>query len=99
MIRASNLDDPLALIVTPDGDESPLFPRDLRTLFGYDREPAFCIPHLQVSNVLFKDEKTKKLLHDFGLQESGTRERDINKFMAHLGIQFHLIPVPLDPNP
>jgi hypothetical protein len=38
MLRASNLDDPLAVIFTPDGDESPLFPRDLRTLFNYDRK-------------------------------------------------------------
>ncbi|KAG8917330.1 hypothetical protein FRC03_010594 [Tulasnella sp. 419] len=76
-LRASNLDDPLLVIVKPDGTESDLFPTDLRTLFSYD------------------DETARDLVRDFGLPESDTREKNLNKFMAHAGIQFHLLPIPV----
>jgi len=81
ILRASNLDDQLAIILKPNGEESEHFPHDLKTLFSYDNDRA------------------KALVKDFGLAASDSREKNLNKFMAHAGIQFHLIPVPLvDPN-
>lgn len=36
ILRASNLDDHIAAIMKPNGDESKYFPQDLKTLFSYD---------------------------------------------------------------
>jgi len=77
ILRASNLDDHLAVILKSNGEPSSLFPQDLKTLFSYD------------------DEKAKQLVESYGLQASESREKNLNKFMAHAGIQFHLIPVPM----
>ncbi|KAG8849984.1 hypothetical protein FRB96_000589 [Tulasnella sp. 330] len=79
-LRANNLDDCLAVLLKPDGEESELFPQELRTLFGYNNETA------------------KALVRDYGLVESDQREENLNAFMAHAGIQFHLVPVPATPN-
>ncbi|KAG9050925.1 hypothetical protein FS837_001099 [Tulasnella sp. UAMH 9824] len=82
ILRASNLDDQLAVILKSTGEPSKYFPSDLKTLFGYDNETA------------------KKLVQDYDLPASESREKNLNKFMAHAGVQFHLIPVPIlaDPN-
>ncbi|KAG8910782.1 hypothetical protein FRC01_006134 [Tulasnella sp. 417] len=82
ILRASNLDDQLAVILKSTGEPSKYFPSDLKTLFGYDNETA------------------KKLVQEYDLPASESREKNLNKFMAHAGVQFHLIPVPIlaDPN-
>ncbi|KAG8971379.1 hypothetical protein FRB90_010523, partial [Tulasnella sp. 427] len=77
ILRASNLDDHLAPILKSSGEASKYFPKDLKTLFGYDNETA------------------KKLVLDYDLPASESREKNLNKFMAHMGVQFHLIPVPI----
>lgn len=41
ILRASNLDDQLAMILKANGEESKHFPHDLRTLFSYDSELIF----------------------------------------------------------
>ncbi|KAG8898719.1 hypothetical protein FRC00_002400 [Tulasnella sp. 408] len=74
ILRASNLDDQLAVILKSTGEPSKYFPSDLKTLFGYDNETA------------------KKLVQDYDLPASESREKNLNKFMAHAGVQFHLIP-------
>ncbi|TBU41379.1 hypothetical protein BD309DRAFT_925479 [Dichomitus squalens] len=38
--------------------------------------------------------KSKALVKDFGLHEHGVLEKNLNGFMAHIGIQFELVPVP-----
>jgi len=45
--------------------------------------------------------RARALVRDFGLTEHESRERNLNRFMAHIGIPFHLIPVPimLEPGP
>ncbi|GJJ08476.1 hypothetical protein Clacol_002694 [Clathrus columnatus] len=35
-----------------------------------------------------------ELVREFGLKEHDSRERNLNRFMAFIGIPFHLIPVP-----
>jgi len=40
-------------------------------------------------------EHAQNLVRDFGLQEHELRERNLNRFMAYIGIPFHLIPVPV----
>ncbi|TCD66555.1 hypothetical protein EIP91_001276 [Steccherinum ochraceum] len=35
----------------------------------------------------------RALLRDHGLQESPTREKNLNRFMAHIGITFQIVPV------
>ncbi|EJD45460.1 hypothetical protein AURDEDRAFT_114090, partial [Auricularia subglabra TFB-10046 SS5] len=37
----------------------------------------------------------KKLAQDYELPVSDQREKNLNRFMSHIGIPFHLIPVPL----
>lgn len=81
ILRASNLDDQLAVILKSTGEPSKYFPSDLKTLFGYDNETA------------------KKLVQDYDLPASESREKNLNKFMAHAGVQFHLIPVPILADP
>ncbi|KAH9941923.1 hypothetical protein B0H21DRAFT_543111 [Amylocystis lapponica] len=36
ILRTSNLDDPLAVVLKPDGTRSGVYPADLRSLFSYD---------------------------------------------------------------
>lgn len=81
ILRASNLDDQLAVILKSTGEPSKYFPSDLKTLFGYDNETA------------------KILVQDYELPASESREKNLNKFMAHTGVQFHLIPVPILADP
>ncbi|KZS88291.1 hypothetical protein SISNIDRAFT_532261 [Sistotremastrum niveocremeum HHB9708] len=77
VLRANNIDDPLAHVYKPDGTKSDHFPPDLKTLFAYDAD------------------KARSLVQDFGLPEHEVREKNLNRFMAHIGIPFHLIPVPM----
>ncbi|KAI0779934.1 hypothetical protein C8Q74DRAFT_1262046 [Fomes fomentarius] len=70
----SNLADPLAVVVKPDGSQSALYPTDLRSLFSYD------------------DAKARELIKDYGLHDHGVLERNLNRFMAHIGIRFELVP-------
>lgn len=77
VLRANNIDDPLAVVLKPTGEASALFPRDLKTLFGYDGAAS------------------KQLVQDYHLPEADQREKNLNKFMSHIGIPFHLIPVPV----
>ncbi|KIJ51305.1 hypothetical protein M422DRAFT_65312 [Sphaerobolus stellatus SS14] len=37
----------------------------------------------------------RRLVQEFSLQEHESRERNLNRFMAYIGIPFHLIPVPV----
>ncbi|QRV97884.1 THP2 domain protein [Ceratobasidium sp. AG-Ba] len=76
-LRSTNLDDPLAPVVKPNGEESALAPETLRQLFSYDSAQA------------------RALVRDYGLREHDVRERNLNRFMAHIGVQFNLIPIPV----
>ncbi|KAI1785389.1 hypothetical protein LXA43DRAFT_1038506 [Ganoderma leucocontextum] len=38
--------------------------------------------------------KSKELVQDFGLHDHGVLEKNLNGFMAHIGIRFLLVPVP-----
>ncbi|RDX48027.1 hypothetical protein OH76DRAFT_1353164 [Lentinus brumalis] len=38
--------------------------------------------------------KARDLLKDFGLHDHGVLEKNLNRFMAHIGIRFELVPVP-----
>ncbi|KAF8070767.1 hypothetical protein FPV67DRAFT_1488664 [Lyophyllum atratum] len=40
LLQATNLDEPLIPILTPDGRKSKLFPADLRSLFSYELDMA-----------------------------------------------------------
>jgi len=44
-------------------------------------------------------DSAKKLVQDYGLPEHEVREKNLNRFMSHIGIPFHLIPVPQLENP
>ncbi|KAI0717286.1 hypothetical protein C8T65DRAFT_572214 [Cerioporus squamosus] len=71
----SNLNDPLEVVLKPDGTKSSLYPANLRSLFAYDNA------------------KARSLLNDFGLHDHGVLEKNLNRFMAHVGIRFELVPV------
>ncbi|KAJ7072615.1 hypothetical protein C8F01DRAFT_1104627 [Mycena amicta] len=74
---------------------SPLFPRDLQSLFA------------------LKSEEAETLVHQYGLGDLGlpvtpllaqaevcnddSRERNLNKFMAHIGVSRHRVPNPRFP--
>lgn len=46
----------------------------------------------------YDGETSLKLVRDFALQEHELRERNLNRFMAFIGIPFHLIPIPVLPD-
>ncbi|KAI0918984.1 hypothetical protein AcW1_003516 [Taiwanofungus camphoratus] len=77
VLRTSNLDDHLAVILRPDGTKSDFYPVNLRSLFSYDYDML------------------RALLEDHGLLEHEVREKNLNRFMSHIGVQFQLVPVPL----
>ncbi|KAG8680314.1 hypothetical protein FRC08_016390, partial [Ceratobasidium sp. 394] len=39
--------------------------------------------------------QARALVRDYGLREHDVRERNLNRFMAHIGVQFNLIPIPV----
>jgi len=77
VLRTSNLDDPLAVVLKPDGTRSVVYPADLRSLFSYDT-------HM-----------TRALLKDYELPDHELQEKNLNRFMSHIGIPFQLVAVPV----
>ncbi|KAG8762386.1 hypothetical protein FRC11_009616 [Ceratobasidium sp. 423] len=39
--------------------------------------------------------QARALVRDYDLREHDVRERNLNRFMAHIGVQFNLIPIPV----
>ncbi|CUA69236.1 hypothetical protein RSOLAG22IIIB_08360 [Rhizoctonia solani] len=39
--------------------------------------------------------QARALVRDYALREHDVRERNLNRFMAHIGVQFNLIPIPV----
>ncbi|KAJ3484039.1 hypothetical protein NLI96_g5912 [Meripilus lineatus] len=75
-LRQDNLNDPLEVVLRPDGTKSAVYPVNLNSLFYYSPEML------------------KRLLRDYSLQEDSKKEKNLNRFMSHIGIQFQLIPIP-----
>ncbi|KAI0743388.1 hypothetical protein C8Q80DRAFT_1180653 [Daedaleopsis nitida] len=42
----------------------------------------------------YENAKMKELLKDFGLHDYGVPEKNLNRFMAHIGIRFEIVPMP-----
>jgi len=72
LLRSNHLTEPLHPLVRPNGEECTNFPRDLATLFAQNSVAS------------------KQLCEDFGLPvsegESASREKNLNKFMQHIGV-------------
>jgi hypothetical protein len=45
--------------------------------------------------IFFLGAQARALVRDYGLREHDVRERNLNRFMAHVGVQFNLIPIPV----
>ncbi|KAF8601632.1 hypothetical protein BDV93DRAFT_495491 [Ceratobasidium sp. AG-I] len=43
----------------------------------------------------YDNAQARALVRDYGLREHDVRERNLNRFMAHIGVQFNLIPIPV----
>jgi hypothetical protein len=87
MLQSDSLDDPLHVILRPDGSLSELFPPDLRTLFSYDGNllSHFNLPSRADYISVCSADQAKKLVSDYGLEEHEFRERNLTCFMAHCG--------------
>ena len=62
ILRASNLDDHLAMILKANGDESKYFPQDLKTLFGYDSMSALLVYAEGITHTCIPTKMTQRRL-------------------------------------
>jgi len=79
--KSHQLFEPLHPLTTGNGKPSPDFPKDLATMFSIDGE---------IAKKLCKD-------YDLPLAPQGVadeREQNLNRFMAHSGVLFHMLPPP-----
>ncbi|KAF8526060.1 hypothetical protein BU17DRAFT_74400 [Hysterangium stoloniferum] len=78
LLRSNHLTEPLHPLLKPNGELCAIFPPDLATLFGQNSA------------------KAKQLTQDFGLpvceDEVAAREKNLNKFMQHIGVSFLMVP-------
>lgn len=74
--HGSAIREPLHSLLMTDGNISELWPADLAQLFGYSNDTA------------------KRLLDDYELTYASDdpTERMLNKFMAHIGVGFQMVP-------
>ncbi|KAH7334823.1 hypothetical protein B0J17DRAFT_91280 [Rhizoctonia solani] len=74
--HGSAIREPLHPLLMTDGNISDLWPADLAQLFGYSNDTA------------------KRLLDDYELTYASDdpTERMLNKFMAHIGVGFQMVP-------
>lgn len=74
--HGSAIREPLHELLMADGTASELWPQDLAQLFGYSNDTA------------------KRLLDDYELTYASDdpTERMLNKFMAHIGVGFQMVP-------
>ncbi|KAB5591009.1 THP2 domain containing protein [Ceratobasidium theobromae] len=74
--HGSAIREPLHPLLMTDGNMSELWPADLAQLFGYSNDTA------------------KRLLDDYELTyaHDDPTERMLNKFMAHIGVGFQMVP-------
>ncbi|CAE6380326.1 unnamed protein product [Rhizoctonia solani] len=74
--HGSAIREPLHPLLMTDGNTSDLWPADLAQLFGYSNDTA------------------KRLLDDYELTYASDdpTERMLNKFMAHIGVGFQMVP-------
>ncbi|KAF8756441.1 hypothetical protein RHS01_04386 [Rhizoctonia solani] len=74
--HGSAIREPLHALLMTDGNVSDLWPADLAQLFGYSNDTA------------------KRLLDDYELTYASDdpTERMLNKFMAHIGVGFQMVP-------
>ncbi|EJD40258.1 hypothetical protein AURDEDRAFT_115906 [Auricularia subglabra TFB-10046 SS5] len=79
LLRSSHLTEPLHPLLTPGGAPSPIFPKDLATLFGATTSTA---------RALLKEHGLPDP------REDETRERMLNRFMSHIGVAFQMVPAP-----
>ncbi|KAH7097305.1 hypothetical protein BKA62DRAFT_624119 [Auriculariales sp. MPI-PUGE-AT-0066] len=75
ILRASNLDEPLATVLLASGKPHELFPGTLRSLFAMDGPSA------------------KTLVQAYDLPVADQREKNLNRFMTHIGLNFNVVPV------
>lgn len=78
LLRSNHLTEPLHPLLRPDGSPCANFPRDLATLFAQNSVAA------------------RQLVEDYGLPSSegepASREKNLNKFMQHIGVAFLMVP-------
>jgi len=78
LLRSNHLMEPLHPLLKPNGESCSIFPPDLATLFAQNSA------------------KAKQLVQEFDLPvcegEPAAREKNLNKFMQHIGVAFLLVP-------
>jgi len=78
LLRSNHLTEPLHPLLRPNGQECKTYPRDLATLFAQNSAAA------------------RQLVEEYGLPvsegEPASREKNLNKFMHHIGVAFLMVP-------
>ncbi|KAI0745057.1 hypothetical protein C8Q76DRAFT_702307 [Earliella scabrosa] len=66
----------------------------LEIVFKPDGSQSALYPSNLRSLFSYDGVKARALLKDYGLHDHGVLEKNLNRFMAHIGIRFELVPVP-----
>lgn len=93
-IQSEDLDAPLAPILNSEGKKSSLYPSNLRSLFAYDRKDQmifFSCCKMDHLIIVKSVETAKKLNKDCGLVEAEEVDKNLNQFLAHIGIFKYVI--------
>jgi len=79
LLRSNHLTEHLHPLLRPNGETCAIFPKDLASLFACTAASA------------------KQLVADYELPEAegDSRERNLNRFMAHIGVAFQMVPAPM----
>ncbi|KAH9940436.1 uncharacterized protein BXZ73DRAFT_98870 [Epithele typhae] len=70
---------------------------DLAVVFKPDGSRSKLYPANLNSLFAYSALQARQLLRDFELHDDGMLERNLNRFMSHIGIRFELVPVPPTP--
>ncbi|KAG8894060.1 hypothetical protein FRB99_001548 [Tulasnella sp. 403] len=65
---------------------------EIATILKSNGEESRYFPRNLKTLFSYDDNTAKELVKDYNLPTSDSREKNLNKWMAHAGIQFHLIP-------
>ena len=85
-LRRDNLNDTLEIVLRPDGTKSAVYPVNLNSLFNYSRACSSTVSlRLNLIPNFIPAELLRRLLRDYGVHEDSPKEKNLNRFMSHIG--------------
>ncbi|KZV91691.1 hypothetical protein EXIGLDRAFT_719085 [Exidia glandulosa HHB12029] len=94
LLRSNHLQEPLHALLTPSGTKSPLFPKDLATLFGASHSTARALLREYGLPIKEGEESPDAKARSRSREKGESRERMLNRFMSYIGVAFQMVPAP-----